>query len=47
MKTPGVGGNITVPSTFRQTGLELAVVDVYKIFLYKQAKLAYQEVDVT
>jgi hypothetical protein len=40
-----VRGSITVPSTTRQTSSELAVVDVNKYFLYKQAKLAYQEVD--
>jgi hypothetical protein len=28
-----VGGSITVPSTSRQTGLELAVVDVNKKFV--------------
>ncbi len=34
-----VGGSITIPSTSRQTGLELAVVDVNNS--YKQSNLAY------
>ncbi len=42
-----VGGSITVPSTSRQTGLELAVVDVNKEIVYFQAKLSYWEVDGT
>jgi hypothetical protein len=40
-------GSITVPLTSRKTGLQLVVVDVQKYFLYKQAKLANQEVDGT
>jgi hypothetical protein len=42
-----IWGSITVPSTSRQTGLELAVVDVNKKLLYFQVKLSYWEVDVT
>jgi hypothetical protein len=42
-----VKGSITVPSTSRQTGLELAVVDVNRKIVYNQAKLAYREVDGT
>ncbi len=34
--------SITVPSTFCQTNLELAVVDCKQILLYEQAKLSYR-----
>jgi len=40
-------GSITVPSTSCKTGLDIAVVDINKSFLYYPARPASWEVDST
>jgi len=40
-----VRGGITVPSTSCRTGLDMAVVDINKNFLYYLVRAAFWEVD--
>jgi len=42
-----VRGSITVPSTSCETGLDMAVVDITKNFLYFSVRSAFWEVDST